>query len=240
MKLKKLLVSFLGEDIYLKTLSVFKEITDGDSLKSYSQEGEDLILLREFYDITNGFYVDVGAYHPKRFSNTYLFYKKGWRGINIDARPGSMELFNRQRPRDINIEVPVADKNEELIFYTFNEPAVSGFLEELSLERTKKDGYKILKSEKLKTKKLYQILDESLPEGVEISFLSIDVEGFDYNVLLSNNWDKYKPRIILTEQLSTTVEESERSEISKYLKSLGYIMFAKTPNTSFFRRGDVG
>ena len=237
MKLKKLLTGILGEEAYLKTLDLFKNLTDGHAVKSYSQEGEDLILLREFYGIDNGFYVDVGAYHPKRFSNTYLFYKKGWRGINIDARPGSMFSFNKQRPRDINLEIPIADKEQELTFYTFNEPAVSGFLEELSLERAKKDGYKILKSEKLKTKKLSRVLDQYLPAGIEISFLSIDVEGFDYNVVLSNNWDKYRPGIILIEELSTTVEESGRSEVSKYLKSLGYIMFAKTPNTSFFRRG---
>jgi FkbM family methyltransferase len=239
MKLKKILTDLLGEGTYLKILDIYKNITDGHSIKSYAQEGEDLILLREFYGVTNGFYIDVGAYHPRRFSNTYLFYKLGWRGINIDARPGSMASFIKVRPRDINLEIPIADKEHELIFYTFNEPAVSGFLEELSLERAKKEGFKILKSEKLKTKKLSSILDENLPDGTEISFLSIDVEGYDLKVLLSNNWEKYRPKVILVEQLGATVEESEHSEISLYLKKLGYKMFAKTPNTSFFRRGNV-
>lgn len=72
--------------------------------KSYSQEGEDMILSRIFGDKKNGFYVDVGAHHPFRFSNTYLFYKRGWLGINIDAMPGSMRLFDRFRKNDINIE----------------------------------------------------------------------------------------------------------------------------------------
>lgn len=76
--------------------------------KSYALQGEDLIL-REFFEYAkNGFYVDVGAHHPFRFSNTYLFYQSGWRGINIDAMPGSMKLFNRFRPKDINIECGVA------------------------------------------------------------------------------------------------------------------------------------
>jgi hypothetical protein len=238
-KFKKILKGFLGEEVYKRALDIYKDITDGHAIKSYAQEGEDLILLREFFGIKNGFYVDIGAYHPKRFSNTYLFYKLGWRGINIDARPGSMVAFDKQRPRDINVEIPVADKETEITFYTFNEPAISGFLEELSLERAKKDGYKILKSEKLKTKKLSQILNDYMPLETKITFMSIDVEGFDYNVLLSNNWERYKPIVILIEQLGATVEESNKSEISLYLKSLGYIMFAKTPNTSFFRRGDV-
>lgn len=80
--------------------------------KSYSQEGEDLILKRFFSNKEKGFYIDIGAHHPKRFSNTYLFYSKGWNGINIDAMPGSMRLFNQIRKRDLNLEVPIAKKRK--------------------------------------------------------------------------------------------------------------------------------
>ncbi|MCX2716544.1 hypothetical protein OQH61_02215 [Helicobacter sp. MIT 21-1697] len=76
--------------------------------KSYAQQGEDLILQEMLNNIQYGFYVDVGAHHPFRFSNTYLFYQKGWKGINIDAMPNSMKLFSRFRPRDINIECGIA------------------------------------------------------------------------------------------------------------------------------------
>ncbi|HWR59941.1 MAG TPA: FkbM family methyltransferase, partial [Thermodesulfovibrionales bacterium] len=94
---------------------------------SYSQEGEDLILRRIFSNITNGFYVDIGAHHPKRFSNTYLFYRQGWCGINIDAMPGSMKLFNKFRPRDINLEFAVANGNNKMTYYEFNLPALNSF-----------------------------------------------------------------------------------------------------------------
>ena len=81
----------------------------------YSQNGEDLILNRFLENKEKGFFIDVGAHHPIRFSNTYLFYKKGWSGINIDAMPGSMTKFNKIRPKDINIAhrlstVEVCDK----------------------------------------------------------------------------------------------------------------------------------
>ena len=56
----------------------------------------------------SGFYVDVGAHHPIRFSNTFRLYRKGWRGLNIDANPGSMKRFHHTRPRDINIEAAVS------------------------------------------------------------------------------------------------------------------------------------
>ena len=87
----------------------------------YSQNGEDLILNRFLENKEKGFFIDVGAHHPIRFSNTYLFYKKGWSGINIDAMPGSMTKFNKIRPKDINIEKGVGIKNDKLIFYQFNE-----------------------------------------------------------------------------------------------------------------------
>lgn len=75
--------------------------------KSYAQEGEDLLLRRIFEHKHNGFYVDIGAHHPFRFSNTYLLYKRGWRGINVDAMPGSIKLFAKFRPRDVNLECGV-------------------------------------------------------------------------------------------------------------------------------------
>ena len=74
---------------------------------SYSQDGEDMVLRKIFKNQKMGFYVDIGAHHPKRFSNTHLLYKKGWKGINIDATPGSMKLFNQLCPRDTNLELGV-------------------------------------------------------------------------------------------------------------------------------------
>ena len=59
-------------------------------------------------DKMDGFYVDVGAFHPTLFSNTYFFYLNGWRGLNIEARPGSKQLFDKLRPKDINVEIGVS------------------------------------------------------------------------------------------------------------------------------------
>lgn len=92
---RKLRVYFFGR-------FVFKEI-------SYSQSGEDRALYRYFERQDNGFYVDVGAHHPFRFSNTCIFYARGWRGINIDAMPQSMALFRKYRKNDINLEVAIGN-----------------------------------------------------------------------------------------------------------------------------------
>ena len=167
--------------------------------KSYSQEGEDLILSRYFDGQKEGFFIDVGAFHPIRFSNTYLFYRIGWSGINIEARPGSKKLFDQLRKRDINIELPINDSQKELTYYCFNEPALNGFSPLLSDERNGMRNFKVVKEIKMKTNRLDDVLDKYMPLGREIDFMSIDVESLDINVLKSNNWSKYKPKIIVVE-----------------------------------------
>lgn len=204
----------------------------------FSQEGEDCILSRVFERQCEGFYIDVGAHHPQRFSNTYLFYLRGWRGINIDAMPGSRKLFEDLRPEDINIEAAISDSSEELTYYMFNEPALNGLSERISAERNSLEGYQITCQKKIKSQKLSEILDKYLLEGQVIDFLSIDVEGADYQVLLSNDWSKYRPKVILVEELYTSLENlSEQSEIFAFLGEKGYELFAKTFNTSFYRLG---
>lgn len=85
---------------------------------SFSSAGEDMILRHIIgSDKRNGFFVDVGAYHPTLFSNTYFFYLNGWRGINIEARPGSKALFDRVRPRDTNLELGISRNRGELTYY---------------------------------------------------------------------------------------------------------------------------
>lgn len=217
---------------FLKMKSIFFDIY---TIKSYSQEGEDIILRRILGEKkTVGFYVDVGAHHPKRFSNTHHFYKKGWRGINIDAKPECMEIFRRVRPRDINLEFALSDKRQTLIYYCFNDSALNGFLKPLSMERNKKEEYKIIDEIKIETLTLAEVLDTYLPSDTTIDFLSIDVEGLDFQVLTSNDWSKYKPNVVLVEDLNFTFDIPDNSEIYKFLIDKGYHLVAKTMNTLFY------
>lgn len=204
--------------------------------QSYSQEGEDRILWRVFGHQKIGFYIDVGAHHPKRFSNTYIFYKKGWRGINIDAMPGSMKAFMKSRPRDINLEIPISNKPQKLTYYIFNEPALNGFSKELSLLRESLDNeYTILEKRELSTSTLEEVLDTYLIKNQLIDFISIDVEGLDFEVLQSINLTRYRPKIILIEALQNTLEHPQNDNLNEFLKEHNYYFFAKTVNTLFFK-----
>jgi len=203
---------------------------------SWAQEGEDQILRRIFELKKVGFYIDVGAHHPKRFSNTYLFYKRGWRGINIDAMPGSMYSFNKTRPRDINLELGVAEKKTQLDYYVLNEPALNGFSRDLSQERhTAESSYLIKDVIKVDVFHLHEVLDHYLPAGQSIDFMSVDVEGLDFQVLRSNDWNRYRPTYVLAEVLGSSLHEIEQSEIGQFMRDKGYVIYAKCLNTVFFK-----
>ena len=202
---------------------------------SYSQEGEDMVLKRIFDNQTNGFYIDVGAHHPKRFSNTYNFYLKGWKGINIDAMPRSMDLFDKIRPRDINLELGVGQKEQQLNYYIFNEPALNSFSKELSQTRDKaQDSYFIKDIIKVEVKPLNKILDTYLINN-EIDFLNVDVEGLDLDVLKSNDWSKYRPKFVLVEILSSNLHDIDKDPIFQLMREKKYIIFSKQVNTVFFK-----
>jgi len=236
--MKELLLKILPSKLIQFLIHVKGNYFGGYSTMSYSQEGEDLILNRLFEKQRKGFYVDVGAHHPKRFSNTYLFYKKGWSGINIDAKPGSMRQFNKIRKKDINLEIPISNNGKILTYYAFNEPALNTFSADLASKRIENnDTYFIQEKIELQTYKLSEVLDKYLPEGSKIDFLTIDVEGLDYNVIQSNDWNKYSPRFILVELLNThTLIEIIDDEITKFLNCKGYTVFAKSINTVFYKK----
>jgi len=216
---------------------LFKKPQHRFASRCYSQEGEDMILQRVFGQRREGFFVDVGAHHPFRYSNTYLFYKKGWRGINIDATPGSMREFNKYRPADINLEVAVSQAPGEFRFYLFDDPAYNTFDSDAA-EKAQLAGAKIIEEANIANRPLKDILNEHLTKNDKIDFLSVDVEGFDMEVLKSNDWDNYKPEYILVECLDTSLPEISEDNTYIYLSSLGYNIFAKTVNTVFFKRAE--
>lgn len=210
---------------------------DGYALKSYSQEGEDVILHRIFENQKGGFYVDVGAHHPKRFSNTYFFYKRGWKGINIDPMPGSMKLFSKIRPRDINLEGGISDSEGKLTYYIFDDIALNTFSRELA-DQYIQNGRNLIRKVIIEVYPLSNILDHYLNDAINIDFMSIDVEGLELQVIKSNDWNKYRPTVILVESLDFDLSNPQNSRIYNFLSALDYKFFAKTINTLFFMTKD--
>jgi FkbM family methyltransferase len=204
---------------------------------AYSQDGEDMILRRLFERQALGFYVDVGAHHPYRFSNTCYFYRRGWRGINIDPNPDAIKAFRRYRPSDINVCVGVSDTAGVFSFHRFNEPALNTFDAALATERARLPDYRLLETKSVPVRRLDDLLTEYLPRDQEIDFLSIDVEGLDLAVLRSGDWNRFRPSILLVEAHERTVSAIESDPINIFAVAAGYRLIAKTLNTLIYEDG---
>ena len=69
--------------------------------KSFSEEGQDIILKSIFRNVEIGTYLDIGSFKPEYLSNTYKLYLAGWRGVCIDGNPSLKRIWAEKRPEDI-------------------------------------------------------------------------------------------------------------------------------------------
>jgi FkbM family methyltransferase len=205
---------------------------------SHSQFGEDMVLRYLTGDAKEGFYVDVGAHHPVYGSNTYNFYRRGWRGINIDASPGSIERFNLLRPRDVNIEACLSSKEGENVeYFMFDQASAScnTVSPEMAL-KAKEAGVRLVATRPMRTTTLARVLERHLPAGVQIDLLSIDVEGLDEAILLSHDWITYPARIVAFETACAGMQEIGRLPVVDHLSGFGYTPVARCGLTVVLQR----
>lgn len=197
---------------------------DEYAIKSYAQEGEDILLHRILERIPKGTYIDIGAHHPFRFSNTYNLYKRGWSGICIDPNPDISHLFDKFRPKDIFINIGVSEKPSLMRYYQYEHPAYNTCDLDLVTERK---NVKPISETTITTKTLSSILNEHLQNNQKINLMSIDVEGMDFEVLKSNDWKKYRPDWIFLETDILKIKEYLGSEMHVFMESNGYKLYSK-------------
>jgi FkbM family methyltransferase len=169
---------------------------------SFAQNREDVILDFFFRDLKKGFYVDVGANDPNIDSVTKLFYQKGWNGINIEPIVGLYNALNEQRPRDLNLNIGVASKSGTIKFREYNAyHGLSTMAEDMQQLYDNADStnenYKDFTEHIVPVKTLKEVFKENKVD--HIHFLKVDVEGFEYEVLLGNDWQKYRPEVVCIE-----------------------------------------
>jgi hypothetical protein len=220
---------YIWQNIYLKNKYLFKK-------KSYSAFGEDIEIKKHFKRNFNGFYVDVGCYHPIKHNNTLLLHQKGWTGINIDINKLSIELFNFCRPKDVNLNLAISKKKIEKIYYQ----------KELSLLNSIKNKQakaafqgKIL-TKKIKSKFLNEVLAQSKFRNKKIDFLDIDAEGADFEVMNTLNFKKYDPKLIsveiMPENLDLSKMDIKNSIIYKFLIKKNYRLIWSNKFSVLFKK----
>lgn len=186
---------------------------------SFSQFGEDRVLEQFFWGQPDGFYVDVGAYHPVMGSNTFLLYRRGWHGINLEPDPAARATIEQRRPRDLTLPYAISEGAGTAEFLL--KGSFSGIDDERHL--WSRDGERIA----VKTRRLGDVLDDHLPGGTVIDLLDVDCEGHDLVVLQSNDWVRYRPRVVL-------VEDHKGSGVGDFLGDLGYKHYAVLGLTAIF------
>ncbi|MFN2494204.1 MAG: FkbM family methyltransferase [Pyrinomonadaceae bacterium] len=201
---------------------------------TFASNGEDSILNYLFAFKSDGFFVDVGAFHPIVASNTYLFYLKGWRGISIDARPGSMSAFRKVRSQDTNLELAISNTSEELSYYLVDDgqsPMNSfskEFIQYLHIEGA------VTGEIKIPTTPLARVLSEHVPPKRAIDFFTIDVEGMEVRVLRSNDWRKFRPKVVMVESFDGLSSALLESDLVTTLANEDYRPIVKTTNEIVF------
>lgn len=203
----------------------------------YSQFGEDIYLAALLDDAPAGVFVDVGAHDPRRLSNTYLLYRRGWRGINIDPLPGMKRRFDRVRPRDINLEVGASSRGGTLEYFVFNEPSCNTFSREVAMERNGQGGRALLRSLQIPMADLNELLAAHLPAlspSGRIDLMNVDVEGMEVEIL-ANLDERYRPTVICAEDHDFHAESPEQSALFRLLGGRGYTLLAWIGPTLIFR-----
>ena len=153
-------------------------------------------MMEKIINKKKGFYLEIGAYHPTRLSNTYRFYQKGWEGVVVEPNPEIKKIFEKIRPRDIFLNVGVGKSGGELKYYQYLIPALNTFSEKQVAENKLK-SYKVYNVRKVKVLEIKEFLNKFVNK--QIDFLSLDVEGWDKEIL--ENWDwKFKPKVICVEE----------------------------------------
>ncbi|HEX7633280.1 MAG TPA: FkbM family methyltransferase [Candidatus Saccharimonadales bacterium] len=168
---------------------------------SYAQNREDIILSCFFDDDEKGFYVDVGANEPMHESVTKYFYDRGWHGINIEPIPRLHQKLVIQRPNDINLPIGVSKKPGQFTLHYYpNGDGLSTMSETMaSSYRTGTSKFTEVEEEiVVDTLPLKDIFKKHVKNN-QIYFMKVDVEGFEYEVLSGNDWEKYRPQVICIE-----------------------------------------
>ena len=186
--------------------------------KSYAISNVDLIIDRIFANKKKGVYIDVGCNHPIKYNNTYLLYKRGWNGINIDLDKLSIKEFNKFRKKDYNVETIVSSDGKIKEVYFYHDRSATNTLSKELINYRKSKTKKIKKE----SRTLNEIIENSPFNKKKINLISIDVENYEYEVLKNFNFKKYKVDLIVAECLDIS-----QKKLEMYTQSLDFIIKTK-------------
>lgn len=217
----------LEKDAYLKVDTDLQRKV----LSSHSQYLEDILIDSIFRGKAEGTYVDIGANDPSELSNTKRFYDRGWSGVNVEPDVTMYGKICRARPRDINLNLGIGKEAGNLTFYELSPNTLSTFNKNAALHSAKKEGAKIVSETAVKVMSLAELFTTTVPDRT-VDFLSVDAEGYEYEILASNDWSLYRPVAIIVE-----LNQDKKGKVSNLLKGQGYILIYYNGTNGIFVDG---
>ncbi|MEJ7589524.1 MAG: FkbM family methyltransferase [Ferruginibacter sp.] len=203
---------------------------------SYSQSGEDIIIeyLFGLRNITKPSCLDIGAYHPVVANNTYKFFLRGSKVVNIDANPSAIEKFNILRPADTNLNIGIGNETGEFDFYIMEDDALNTFSreEKFNLEKM---GSRLKEVKRIQMIPVNNVLNEYFNSDAP-DLISIDAEGVDFDIIKSFDFDRYTPKVICIETINYTPDGTgtKRILLCQFIEELGYFEYANTNINSIY------
>lgn len=183
----------------------------------YAKFAEDVSIERHFPKGYRGVYVDVGCFHPVKYSNTHALHRRGWSGVNIDIEAVKVEAFRIARPGDENVQCAISNRSGVIPYYAYDWWGSMTTVDEEFAERT---GARERRETVCRT--LDEVLAETRFAGRQIDLLTVDSEAHDLEVLRSIDLAKYRPRLIAVEVHENRWESIARGPIYAHLRGYGY------------------
>ncbi len=188
---------------------------------SYAQNFEDVMLARALADVARGFYIDVGAMDPVTHSVTCHFYEAGWHGINVEPVPRHFARLAEARPRDINLNLALGERDELRELYDVPESGLASFCAEEPAAAGPPSPPRVpLPAVRVTT--LARLCAEHA-SGVTIDFLKINVEGWERQVIEGGDWRRFRPRIVVVEATRPNSPEPAWANWEPALLAGGYL-----------------
>lgn len=204
------------------------------SKTSWAQQGEDLIidfLFTQFLDCKTPSYLDIGANHPYHLSNTYFFYQNGSRGVNVEPDPSLINNFKRLRKNDITLNTGVGPQQGNYDFFVMSSPTLNTFSKQTAEEYSNSShfGYPVVrKVVNVPVVTANEILEQYFSNNPNY-FISIDVEGLDFQILQSIDFAKFNPPVICIE-----TNQKDNVLVKNYLHGKGYLLYAYNSTNCIF------
>lgn len=193
------------------------ELPDGATarMKSFSQFGEDLLVWKHFAYKRDGFFVEVGANDPENLSQTLLLERHGWQGVLVEPQSTCCERLRSARPRSQVFQVACGSPGQCGMAMLQLSDAGS------RLAGARASELPLGGLEQVRVMTLNQILEQT--GNPRLDFVSIDVEGFELDVLRGFDLEQHKPSLLLVED-----NLPNRLKVHHYLKRHGYRLVKRT------------